>query len=72
MQVGQESIPGEAAIAATTACKSYAIGQPVTVSFTVSALGPGTSGSVGVSFLFPTGANFTSVTATNSSGLVGK
>lgn len=69
VQVGQESIPGDTAVTAVTPCQSYAIRDPINVTFTVSALGPGSSGPVGVVMLFPAEANLSSISVKDPTGL---
>lgn len=67
-QIGWADLPGDAGITAIPG-KTYPLGSVVTVNFTVTANGPGSSGDTGINLLFPTEMNMLDVVVVDPAGL---
>lgn len=67
---GTVDLPGEASITASL-CQTYALGAVVSVIFSVTSLGAGSSGQTSVNFLFADAAGFQNVTVKDPAGAGG-
>lgn len=64
---GEMDLPGEASITASL-CRTYALGTVVSLIFSVTGLGAGSSGQTSVNFVFPDVAGIQNVTVTDPAG----